>query len=736
MLNRHPYYLYRENIPEVPGSAIFIFMYRGGWKKIGPAMLVLFILLLLLSSCSAPRKLTPYVDLEQLDQAIEKSDEKSAVLEVDTSETEQEEPEIKDFSIETSGENPYLLQAEASKGNAVAAAEGEGVLLNFDNADIYEVIQVIAEALDINYIIDPQVKGVVNIRSGKKIPTSQLLTIFKKILHINGLDIRSEGDYYYIYVNKHLSSNIIKSPGQIGELEEGSDVIIQVIPVLHLSVKEALKLVEPYLSAQGTIYSLPDQNTLLVCDYSSKVLDVISLLARLDISPLASLRINVIKVKNAPLYDLRDELSEIFMAMGINKRDFEGISVVPLERVNSLLLISKNDVLIKSTLRWVEELDVVPTQDRDNIYIYNVRNSVASELAELVNSLISEDTPGGKTGKPTAVKNKNAKNIKQSPKNKKSVKSKAPLSSLRFVGVPMLLADDGRNVILLRALPADYSRLVKLLERLDNLPRQVLVEVMVAEISLSNELELGVQWAFHNKNLKINGSNYTQTFSTSLPEVAAGFAYNVMDSADNIVGMLQALAGDNDLTILSSPQVLVLNNETAKIDVGQEVPIVTTETYRDTTTTTTNSIDKTVEYKNTGIILEVTPKINYNGIIILDVAQEVSTAEENTTSGINSPIIAKRKVNTKMAVKDGQSILIGGLIRNETNTIETGVPLFKDIPLFGYFFKYKKDKKSRRELLIMITPHVIETEDVLDQYIREFKEKVKGLRKKMIDREE
>ena len=697
---------------------------------------IFLILLLLLSSCSAPQGLSPYVDLEQLDQTIERSDEKSAVLEVDTSKAEQEEPKIKDFSIKTSGENPYLLQKETSRGNAVVADNGEGVLLNFDNADIYEVIQVIAEALDINYIIDPQVKGVVNIRSGKKIPISQLLTIFKKILHINGLDIRSEGNYYYIHVNKQLSSNIIKSPGQIGDLEEGSDVIIQVIPVLHLSVKEAQKLVEPYLSAQGTIYSLPDQNILLVCDYSSKVIDVVSLLARLDISPLAALKINVIKIKNAPLYDLRDELLEIFIAMGVNKRDFEGISVVPLERVNSLLLISKNEELIKSTLGWVEELDVVPTQDRDNIYIYNVRNSVASELAELVNKLISEDTPGSKTDKPTAVKNRNTKNIKQSPKikAKNSIKSKAPLSSLRFVGVPMLLADDGRNIILLRALPADYSRLVKLLERLDNLPRQVLVEVMVAEISLSNELELGVQWAFHNKNLKINGSKYTQTFSTSLPDVTAGFAYNVMDSADNIVGMLQALAGENNLTILSSPQVLVLNNETAKIDVGQEVPIVTTETYRDTTTTTTNSIDKTVEYKNTGIILEVTPKINYNGIIILDVAQEVSTAEENTTSGINSPIIAKRKVNTKMAVKDGQSILIGGLIRNETNTIETGVPFFKDIPLVGYFFKYKKDKKSRRELLIMITPHVIETEDVLDQYIREFKNKVKGLREKMIGR--
>jgi general secretion pathway protein D len=620
--------------------------------------------------------------------------------------------------------------------------EGEGVLLNFDNADIYEVIQVIAATLDINYIIDPQVKGVVNIRSGKKIPTSQLLSVFKKILHINGLDIRSEGDYDYIYVNKKLSAQIINNADQAGNVKEGSEVIIQVIPILHLSAKEAVKLVDPYLSPQGTIYTIPDQNTLLICDYSSKVLDILTLLSRLDISPLASLTINVIKIENAPLYDLRDELNEIFTAMGINKKDFEGISVIPLERVNSLLLISKNEELIKSTLQWVYELDVVPSQDRDNIYIYNVRNSVSSELAELVNSLISEDNPKSKTSKRSSTKSKikSSKNIKKSVKSKSAAaKSKPPLSSLRFVGVPMLLADDGRNIILIRALPADYSRLVKLLERLDNLPRQVLVEVMVAEISLDDGLEFGVEWAFHNNNLKVNGSQYEQNFITNFAGLAAknmGFVYNILDSGGDPVAVLNALSSKTDVTILSSPQVLVLNNETAKIDVGREVPIVTTETYRDTTNISTDSVDKTVEYKNTGIILEVTPKINYNGIIILDVDQEVSTAEKNITSGINSPIIAKRKVTTKMAVKDGQSILIGGLIRNETNIIETGVPFLMDIPLLGYFFKYKEESKAKRELLIMITPHVIETEDVLDQYIREFKEKVKGLREKMMGRED
>ena len=705
-------------------------------------LLGLLIFFVMLGGCASKEKVHPYIDLEEINSKIIKPEGRASVLEEDTSPRDKDDrPGVKDLSLQTSGTNSFLdklappAKSSVSAKSTVAVADGEGILLNFDNADIFEVIQVIAETLDLNYVIDPQVKGVVNLRSGKKIPMGQLFTIFKKILHINGLDIRSEGSYDYIYVSKNLSSQIINGPRQISDLREGSEVVIQVVPVMHLSSTEAAKLLEPYLSAQGAVHNLPNQNTLLIRDYESKVLDVLQLLFRLDISPLSSLKIRLVKVENAPLYDLRDELVEIFDAMHINKKDFEGVSLVPLERVNSLLLISKNESLLDSSQSWIAELDVVPSQDRDNIYIYNVRNSVASDLADLVNTLISEDEPKSRTspdGRPDSKNKKSGQKNRQTA-SRKTVQSNAPLSSLRFAGAPMLLADDSRNIILIRSLPADYSRLIKLLERLDNMPRQVLVEVLVAEISLTNELEFGVEWAFHNKNLGINGSDYTQTMSTDFGVPTGGFSYNIIDHADNIVGMIHALATDNDLTILSSPQVLVLNNETATIDVGQEVPIVTTETYQDNSTVLGDAVDKTVEYRNTGVILEVTPKINYNGIIILDVSQEVSSAEENFTSGINSPIISIRKVKTKMAVKDGQSVLIGGLIRNETLTIESGVPFFKDIPWLGYMFKYQKDKKVKQELLIMITPYVIETEDVLDQYIREFKDKVQKLRAQMMD---
>jgi general secretion pathway protein D len=173
---------------------------------------------------------------------------------------------------------------------------------------------------------------------------------------------------------------------------------------------------------------------------------------------------------------------------------------------------------------------------------------------------------------------------------------------------------------------------------------------------------------------------------------------------------------------------MVLNNETANVNIGQEVPIVTTQTLNDVSG---GNDTRTIQYRDTGIILTVTPRINYDGIIILEVEQQVSGVSTDTVSGIDSPVIRKREMKTKVAVKDGQPILMGGLITTEVEKSQSGVPLLKDIPLAGWLFKYESDSTIKRELMVMITPYVIESEDVLDQYIREFNSKMAQLRKEL-----
>ncbi len=725
-------------------------------------LLFLACLLLLVSGCADRDQgsTTRNLDLQEISSRITKQKDISNLLVHERRDGDKAPaPLSRDFTVKGTGNNPALhrlstaskhppgswkkalIQEQQALEQSKAAAPAppglkgtDGLLLNFDNADIYEVIQVLGDALGINYIIDPQVKGVVNIRSAHKIPPEKLFPIFRKILHMNGLDIRSEASHDYIFMARKPYGQQINSAADINGLEPSSRLILQIVPILHLAAQEATKLVEPYLSTQGTISTVANQNTLVISDYESKIIDILTILSRLDVSPLANLKIRLVKIENAPLFDLRDEVVEILGTLQVNNNNFAGIAIQPLERISSLMLVSRSTFLVDNAEKWIRELDVMPGKDRDNIYIYNARNTVASELAELVNSLIQEETPQAAKRPATAAPNKPSG--AQAPKataRKKPSTTKGSHSSLRFAGTPLLLADDTRNIIMIRALPPDYARIVRLLERLDNLPRQVLIEVMVAEITLRDELSLGVEWAILNNKLgSVDGTPYSfdmKTLNRLIPaDLTQGLEIDILGAGQGS-GLLKALAGKTDLSILSSPQVLVLNNETATVNVGEEVPIVTTIT--ENTANADAQVDKTIQYKSTGVILEVTPQINYDGIIILDVKQTVSKALPIQADGVQSNPIRTRELKTKFAVKDGQSILIGGLIGTDTTISDSGIPLLKDIPILGYLFKYESRVVEKTELLIMLTPYVIETEDVLDQYINEFQGKMNELRREL-----
>ena len=779
-------------------------------RRLRNRILPLFLLLVALLGCSPQDKTRPWVDLQEINDQMERKPARDQVpAEVKDGAAR---PRVKDMGVSAGREHDGLRKGLLPEVRAEKGGPGD-ILLNFDNADVYEFIQVISETLGINYIVDPKVKGTVNVRSGQGISKDQLFGVFRKILHINGLDVRNEGDYYYIHPSKGGAPQQIFGPTEAGGLRESSRMVIQIIPVVHIASSEAQKLIEPYLSEVGVIHNLSSQNTLIVSDFESKVLDMASVLSRLDISPLAALKVRMVRVDHAPLIALRDELQEILAAMAVNPKEYESVSIIPLERVNSLLLISKSDQLLDSTDRWIKELDVAPSDGQETIHLYNVRNSVASELATLINNLIAGDDIGVTTaagGRGTSGQTKNALELtaglgQQSKASglfgaasqSSGSKGTSPLSSLvsssrsslgsatkssssssarhdgvgttagdsdrpatagkpesllggtsrhrsdrdsrkggaaelHFAGEPLLLPDDGRNIILIRALMPDYNRLVKLLERLDNMPRQVLIEVLVAEVTLNDSWEFGIEWALKNNKLKINGSPYQQQYATNFESVTPksdktnGFVYSVLNSSGDIVGLLNALAAETDVSLLSSPQVLVLNNEEAMVNVGDQIPIVTSESVGLTTTALQTS---TVQYKDTGTILKVTPRINHDGMIILDIDQQVSGAVENKLGGTKSPIISTRELKTKLAVKNGQSIMMGGLIKKDITNNQNKVPLLGDIPLLGWAFKYEKQSGARTELLVMITPYVIETDDVLEQYIKKFQEKMQGLRK-------
>lgn len=671
----------------------------------------------LLTGCAAHAPLTsPSVNLAEINQHIVRPAESIPA----SPEAVPEEPRSKDFAAGDHGNNPLLSKVSPSSVQAKQPAKGEGggIMLNFDNANIHEVIKVFAETLNFNYIVNPKVEGAVSIRSGNPIPKSQLFTVFKKLLHTSGLDIIPEGDHYYIFVSDKTSPQAINGPAQVGNLKNSSRVVTQIVPLLYLKSTDALNLVSPYLSGQAVKYDLPDQNTLIVTDFETKIADVVQILSFLDVSPLASYKMRLIRVENASLPDLHRELTQLLVATKLNKTGpnsesvVDSVNIIPLERVNSLLVISQNAFLISNVDAWISQLDVSP-QNPKRQTLYRVRNSAASELAQLVNTYLTNDEP--KANAVPALKQDSDQPAAAAPAGSPSpVVAPSTLSAL----VP----DDRRNVILIRPKqPSEALRIVKLLESLDSVPSQVLIEVMVAEITLNDRLEYGLEWALKNNSSFVGSTNFSNFVD---PATLLGSTGSIIKG--DLRGLFNALANETDVSILSSPQVLVENNAPATINVGDQVPIINAEIVPSNANGQT--LTRSIQYRDTGVILHVTPRIGSDGLISLDVDQQVSNATENVLSGISSPVISTRQLKTRFSVKTGQSIMIGGMIRRDTNTREIGVPFLKNIPGLGFLFNSHKSNATRTELVLMLTPYVIDSQDVLAQYDQAFRGKMADLR--------
>jgi general secretion pathway protein D len=279
-----------------------------------------------------------------------------------------------------------------------------------------------------------------------------------------------------------------------------------------------------------------------------------------------------------------------------------------------------------------------------------------------------------------------------------------------------LALDEGKNAILIQASPADYRRVVRVLNSLDVMPTQVLIEVTIAEVTLNDELKFGVRWYLQN-----HGSSYTFTdaLSGSVNSVFPGFSYAL--ALTNVTATINALNQVTDVNVISSPSLTVMDHKTAVLQIGDEVPISTGTAV--STIAAGAPIVSAISYKDTGVILAMTPRINASGRILLDLEQEVSTVVPTTSSGIDSPTIRQRRIRTSVVVNNGEALALGGLIQNNQTLSRTQIPVIGDIPVIGNAFKGKDNQLNRTELIIVITPHLMrsvnEARLVTDDFRRE-----------------
>ena len=341
--------------------------------------------------------------------------------------------------------------------------------------------------------------------------------------------------------------------------------------------------------------------------------------------------------------------------------------------------------------------------DAKGIYVYNVRCGLASNLSKLVETLLykqaSRDSSASSADSPSASGVSSSAHPAPVPTSTPADRS----------ATPTLVADDTRNVVLLDSTPSEHARIVKVLEQLDVPPRQVLIDVLVAEVTLGHGLNFGVEWALKHGQIYVGQTPYAPVLATNFANLSAaatgGLTATLLSTSADPVAVLNALSSQTDVSLVSSPQIFVENNQQATVNVGDRVPVVVSETNQ--TAVATPTVDRQVQYFDTGTILKVTPRINYDGMVDLSVDQQVSQATQNQTSSINSPVISTRSIQTKLSIRDGQPVILGGLISRNVTRNENRVPFLADLPGLGQLFRYNANDEKRTELLVMLTPHVV-----------------------------
>lgn len=632
-----------------------------------------------------------------------------------------------------------------------AEERGPKIVLNFDDADLYAVITTISELLGINYLVDPNVKGKVTINTAGGLYKKDLFSVFLQILDVNGLTAVKQGGLYRILPIKDsprmpLDLRFSKGPEDLPPMEK---TIIQIIPLRFIAAQEMTKLATPFISAGGTIVSDTASNTLLVVDKGVNILKILRLVQAFDVNMLERVHYRFYPLKNLEVEETVKTMTDFMSAF--QKQGNVEVKFIPITRLNTLFVVSSTPLIFARIDEIIRQIDVVDEEIAPRIYVYFVKNGSAVDLAALLEKVFIDKTSKDKaatkkrkaggsaaiSGNPFSrerMAEKKAEKAAEKAKAREPVKKvpagakEAPVGSGTLMAEVHITADEIRNALIIEAIPSDYRTIEEILRKVDILPRQVLIEATIAEITLNSSTELGMEWQF-GKGAAADGSGSFAAAISSIiggtTEPYGGLMYRI-GVTDKWYAALHAMATEGNVNIISSPHVLASDNTEARIDVSREIPIAS-----GTTTVASGSTvsETTIEYRDTGVILSVTPHINERGLVTMDVSQEVSDLEKASinVAGKDYPAFFKRTVNTTLTVGHGQTVVIGGLIRDKEEDSITGVPCLIKIPVVRYLFGEWGKNVEKIELIVLITPRVVANLDDIDAATREFKQKVRGV---------
>jgi len=603
------------------------------------------------------------------------------------------------------------------------------IILNFDNADLRDVINTISAITKENFILSPGVDAKVTIHSSGRIPSSDALSVFESILEVNNMALVKSGKFYKIVPGAAVKQKPleVQKGRELDAVPSEDKPITQIIPIEYVPVSELTPIIQPIISSSGNLVANPRNNLLIVSDFAINIRRILIILKEIDVDAFQNTRMGFFQPKFSDVKTIAEELKEIINALNLSKDGT--VSMVPLERINSLVVFCSSSSLLRTVEEWFRRLDEEVTSEQ-KIFVYPVKNVKAEEIANIL-KVIYETGDATTPQKPKAAPAaKNAK-LPQVPVTKTS---ETKIEIVTF---------EPTNALVILAPPGLYREITETIKKLDVYPLEVLIEVIIAEVSLDDTDKFGIQWStLHSVEIKEDSfTGYAQSRSSEIPSFsvpptligttqATGLSY-LLYKPDNFVAMLHALATKGKVNILSSPRLLVRNQEEASIEVGSDIPTATSTTSAAGTTTTTSTLTQNIQYKTVGIKLKIKPSVNEDKTVVLDVEQEVSDTLPNVTvgqEGFTYPSFSTRKTKTSIVVPDKQGIVIGGIMKEKKTKDYQGIPLLSSIPILGSLFRYTVDTSKKTELIILLTPHVITNSSESDQLTLEFMDKLKEVK--------
>jgi general secretion pathway protein D len=604
-----------------------------------------------------------------------------------------------------------------------------------------------AEILKINYLIDPKVKGTVNIHTSGQVPAEEVFPIFQSILRLNGATaVKKDGLYEIVPLSDAKKLPIVPSGGSREPGKPGSEerYTIQIVMLKYIPVAEVSKLIKPFLSDGADIVEHPPHNILMMGDMVSNVRKSLDIINLFDIDIFTDLRVRIYPIVNADVVEVAKELERIFSSFEVSTKTGRGVGITftPVGRINSLLVVSSIPNIFEKVEGWLKELDRIPEEgSKLSVFVYYVQNAKAKDLGEVLKEIYGK-----------VVKEKKEKGAAPVETPARGARP-APTPSTAAAGVKEeaggvpegeinIVVDETTNSLIIRAYQRDYRSILETIKKLDIYPKQVLIEVLLAEIRLDDSNKFGIEWAKIISSKAPNAQEVilqarppSDPFSQAL-STAVNIRYSIVELGGKVSAAINAAASTNRLNVISSPHIIASNNKEAKIQIGKSQPVLTT-TYTTgvtatTQTTTSNVIEGTIEYKDIGIILTVTPRISDGGLITLEIQIEKSDVNLSALGNLPSvPVFDKTTAKTILSVLQGQMIIIGGLIEDSKTRNKGGVPLLHKIPILGGLFGTQEYSNDKTELILLMTPHII-TDHIQSKTITdEFKDKVEGIKKEL-----